>query len=286
MTRIVEQVVTASAGQPAAFSLHLPDAPGSWPLVVFCHGFKGFRSWGFHLPLADALASAGFAALRLDFSHNGVGQGADAERFSRPDLFEADRMSYRLLDLAEALRAALALHPRLDPARLGIFGHSLGGAVALLSLKSLPFRAVATLASVDRVGFPPEEEAVLERDGRLLVRNARTGDLLPVGLAALRDLRAHRDEYDLDAAARMNRRPWLIAHGSADASVPVAAARRLHALAPPGTAELLVVEGADHVLGCRHPWQGPTPAFEAFRARLTAFLGQALGVMPGTGSGS
>jgi len=38
--------------------------------------------------------------------------------------------------------------------------------------------------------------------------------------------------------------------------------RAIAAAAPLATLELF--DGADHVLDCRHPWQGPTPHFERF----------------------
>jgi pimeloyl-ACP methyl ester carboxylesterase len=143
-------------------------------------------------------------------------------------------------------------------------------------MKSLPFRALVTLASVDQISFSRDEEAVLERDGRLLVPNRRTGQLMPVGMAALRDLQAHRDEYDLDAAARMLNRPWLILHGSQDESVPVFCARHLFSLAPAGSAKIVILDGADHTLGTGHPFTGPTPDYQRMVDATVAFLRSSL----------
>jgi pimeloyl-ACP methyl ester carboxylesterase len=71
------------------------------------------------------------------------------------------------------------------------------------------------------------------------------------------------------------RAPWLIVHGGEDETVPVAEGRRLAGLAG-GPHELLVIPGAGHTFGRRHPFTGPTPqliqAFNAtqrwFRAHL------------------
>lgn len=60
------------------------------------------------------------------------------------------------------------------------------------------------------------------------------------------------------AAAAARRAPWLIVHGAEDESVPVAEAHRLAGRAT-GRTELLVVPGASHTFGSRHPFAGPTP---------------------------
>jgi pimeloyl-ACP methyl ester carboxylesterase len=109
-----------------------------------------------------------------------------------------------------------------------------------------------------------------------MVPNRRTGQLMPLGVAALRDLRSHRDEYDVEAAARMHGRPWLIVHGTADDTVPVAAAHRLASWARPGTAELHLLAGADHALDCAHPFRGPSAALLEAEREMLAFLGRTL----------
>lgn len=275
--RSLRFTVEGSAKQPVGCTLVLPaeGAPGPYPLVGLVHGFKGFADWGFFPHLSEHLAGLGCAALRVNFSHNGTGQGDDAVHFTRLDLFEQDRMSYRLLDLQTALRAAFEREVSLDRDRLALFGHSLGGAVTLLSLKSLPVRCLITLASVDDIRLPDEQEAVIRRDGRLMIPNARTNQLMPLGIAAVRDLDAHHDEYQLDAAASMHGLPWLIAHGTDDPTVPPSAAERLASLAPE-TSQLVLLEGGDHVLNCKHPFEGPSPVYDRFLRAVDTFLVQHL----------
>ena len=268
--------LVGAAERPVSVVTHTPVGSGPHPALVICHGFKGFKDWGFFPWLADGLAEGGVAAVRFDFSHNGVGEGADSADFTRLDLFEQDRMSYRLQDLAvvhDALgRGDLPGSGCVDRERLAVFGHSLGGAVATLSLKERPFRALVTLAAVDRVAFEPAQRAILERDGRLLIPNARTGQEMPLGIAALHDIEADPTRFDLDAAAASHGRPWLILHGEDDPTVPVAAARRLAGLARDGTTRLRVFPGADHVLGARHPFTGPTPELQRALAEIQDFL--------------
>ncbi|HEX2251699.1 MAG TPA: alpha/beta hydrolase, partial [Thermoanaerobaculia bacterium] len=147
---------------------------------------------------------------------------------------------------------------------VGLFGHSRGGAVALLAaahpeLADVPVRALVTWAAIARVDrWSDEEKEAWRRDGSLPVVNSRTGQVLPLGIDLLRDVETHRTELDLAAAARRRRAPWLIVHGSDDTSVGAEEGERLAAAAS-DPKELLLVEGADHTFGAKQPWVGPTP---------------------------
>ena len=41
------------------------------PLIIFCHGYKGFKDWGAWPLLSEALAASGFVVIKFNFSHNG-----------------------------------------------------------------------------------------------------------------------------------------------------------------------------------------------------------------------
>ena len=43
------------------------------PAVVICHGFKGFKDWGFFPEVAAALAASGYLAISFNFSGSGIG---------------------------------------------------------------------------------------------------------------------------------------------------------------------------------------------------------------------
>jgi fermentation-respiration switch protein FrsA (DUF1100 family) len=90
--------------------------------------------------------------------------------------------------------------------------------------------------------------------------NARTGQLRRPRVEVLDDVLAHREELDLSQAAALA--PWLILHGDQDDTVPLAEARALYAARQ--AAAPRVIQGGDHGLGRRHPFQGPRPtAIEA-----------------------
>lgn len=252
---------------PSGVTLHglldLPEAPGERPTVVICHGFKGFMEWGFFPYLATLLAERGFAAVRFNVSGSGMRPGD--ELVTDPQAFRENTYSRELGELLAVLAATgETIAPgRVDRDRLGLFGHSRGGANALLASARSPWRervkalvTWAAIADVDR--FTPEQKEEWRRQGELPVVNARTGQRLALGPGMLADVEGRRAELDLLAAAAERRAPWLLVHGTEDESVPVAEAHRLAERAA-GDTELALVPGANHTFGSRHPFAGPTP---------------------------
>jgi pimeloyl-ACP methyl ester carboxylesterase len=241
----------------------LPDLPGERPAVVICHGFKGFMEWGFFPHLASLLAERGFVAVRFNLS--GAGMRPGDELVTDLAAFRENTYSRELADLLAVLASlGETIAPgRVDRRRLGLFGHSRGGGDALLAAAGSPWRervralvTWAAIADVDR--FTPEQKEEWRRAGELPVVNARTGQRLALGVGLLDDVERRRAELDLLAAAASRTAPWLIVHGEEDESVPVAEAQRLAARAG-GEKELLILLGANHTFGVRHPFAGPTP---------------------------
>jgi pimeloyl-ACP methyl ester carboxylesterase len=256
--------------------LDLPAAAGAAPVVVLCHGFKGFAEWNFLPVLADLLVERGCAVVRFNFRGGGIRLGED--RVSELDTFRRHTLTAELADLRQVLESLPGLAPgRLDIGRLGLFGHSRGGAMAVLAAAEGAWRervrALVTWAAVstfDRLG--EEEKARWRRTGSYVVINARTGQELPMGLEHLDDFERHRERLDVLAAAGRRRAPWLLVHGEADETVPVREADALEAAAAPPV-QVLRIAGADHTLNSRHPFSGPNPALvQALDATQTWLL--------------
>lgn len=261
--------LTTTGGRRLHGLLDLPSAEGRRPVVVICHGFKGFMEWGFFPPLAELLAERGFAVVRFNFSGSGMLPGE--ELATDVEGFRTNTISRDVEDLVAILDAVSGdeLAPgRLDAGRLGLLGHSRGGGAALLAAAAEGWnarvRALVTWASVstyDRYGA--EQKESWRRRGEIVVVNGRTGQELPMSADFLDDLEAHAEALDLEAAAARRRAPWLILHGGDDETVAVAEARRLSVAAERaqegGPSELCVLDGGNHTFGSRHPFAGPRP---------------------------
>jgi dienelactone hydrolase len=254
------ELPSPDGGPPVRGDVRVRQGHRADAAIVFCHGFKGFRRFGFFPNLARAAAERGFAAVTLDFSRNGIGpDGADT--FSAMHLF-TEHTHTRNLDEICRVTDVLTRGALLDrPARrIGLFGHSRGGGEAVLAAAADPrVNALVTWAAIAKVDrWTPEQVAAWTAGGNVEIENARTKQMMPIGPGYWRDMDANRERLDILAAAARVTVPWLIVHGDADASVPVDEGRQLFDAAGENT-ELLVVEGADHGFNAKHPYEGATP---------------------------
>jgi dienelactone hydrolase len=248
------------------------------PAVIIVHGFKGFKDWGMFPPFADRVARAGFTAVSLNLSGSGVD---DRGEFSFPERFGKNTFSAEQDDLDRVLAVldsgGLGV-PR--PSRVGVVGHSRGGGAAVLyAARVARIAALVTWAAIATVRRWPEDQRQAWRArGRLDVVNARTGQVLPMGVEVLDDIDANGDTaLDIEGAAGRIGVPWLLIHGAADEAVPVAEAERLAAIGKRRSDfERLIIEGAGHTFGAVHPFAGMTPhleqVFDASVRRLTRSL--------------
>ena len=248
------------------------ETPGSRAIVV-CHGFKGFKDWGFFPYLADRLASS-TGAVVVSFNFSGSGIGPDLENFTDLEGFARNTFTREVEDL-EAVLDGLCIG-RLGDADLkrqtsvGLIGHSRGAAATILVGARRPeVQAVVTWAGIGSVFRYEDWFAESLGDGDVMeILNARTGQRLPLYRDVLDDLRANRGALDMAAAADRLGSALLIVHGTADEAVPVAEAYSLHRVA--GRAELAIIEGAGHTMDASHPFPGTNPRLEEAVGRSVA----------------
>lgn len=223
-----------STGATLTGVLHRPEerARGS---VLLAHCFTCSKDLHTVTRLARALADAGYAALRFDFTGLGESEGE----------FGETTVSHDVRDL---VHAATALIKRgFGPCAM--VGHSLGGAATLLAAHRLK-----TIRSVAVVGAPSTPGHVrhlfVDDEDRIREDGAATVDIggrpFPVASAFLDDL----DEHDQTAAVADLGRPLLVVHAVDDEIVPASEGEANFAAAqqPKGFFPLL---GADHLVSDR-----------------------------------
>ncbi|MCB9232196.1 MAG: prolyl oligopeptidase family serine peptidase [Bacteroidia bacterium] len=255
---------TTSAGFPQRMTLFTPQkAKEGRPLLIYVHGFKGFKDWGF-IPFAgEFFAEKGYHFLTFNFSHNGVGE--DLLEFTELDKFRNNTYSMELnetLEVAE-MAALQGINGSQPFEQIGLIGHSRGGGIALLAASESPYiKAVTTWAAVS--GFNLPSLAVVDRwrkTGSLEVINSRTGQVFHMGLDILADVENNAARLDVGAAVARCKKPICIIHGDEDTSVPISHASKIYEADEWGKVELHIISGADHVFGVKHPFAGNTPEF-------------------------
>jgi dienelactone hydrolase len=246
------------------------------PAVIVLAGFKGFKDWGMFPPLAERLARAGFTAITPNLSGSGVD---DAGEFTLPDRFGRNTFTAELEDSRTVIDALIRGELGVPaPSAVGLVGHSRGGGVGvLLTAEDTRIRALVTWAAIATVErWPPDQRTEWRQAGRIEVRNARTGQVLPLYTDVLDDIERNRSVLDIEAAAQRIRVPWLLIHGSADESVRFGEAELLKEASSSESTTLLRIDGGGHTFGAAHPWRSSTPeldtVFDASLAWLAAHL--------------
>jgi pimeloyl-ACP methyl ester carboxylesterase len=115
-----------------------------------------------------------------------------------------------------------------------------------------------------------------EKEGVYHVVNGRTGQQMPIYYQMYRDYRAKQEAFDLKGALQRMEQPVLLVHGTEDPAVPHQAAEQMQGWQP--KAEVQLIDGADHVFGGRHPFEGSTlpPHSQALCDHTLRFLDRQL----------
>lgn len=230
------------------------------PLVIYVHGFNGFKDWGKFDLIAEDFAEAGFCFLKFNFSHNGTTPDAP-EDFADPEAYGNNNYTKELNDLQRVIDWSVSeQNPHIsviDVNKIFLIGHSRGGGIVLLkAAEEGRIKAVATWASVAECKTPWatwDEERIQQwkKTGVDYYTNSRTKQRLPLYYQLYEDYQANRERLNIVSAAGRLDIPLLICHGTNDEAVPVEKAYRLKAAAK--NAELYLV-ASDHVFARKHPW--------------------------------
>jgi len=248
----------------AADARYLADGQPK-PVVVFVHGFKGFKDWGHFNLLADYFAERGFVFVKLNLSHNGVLPGGtgdleDLEAFGQNNFsIELDDLG-ALLDALHQPGATPLPAAELDLGRLFLIGHSRGGGLVLLKAAEDPrVTAVAGWAPMSDYDqrWPADVMRQWQANGVQYIENGRTGQRMPLYYQLVENFLANRERLDIPVNVRTKlRQPLLIIHGDQDETLPLQMAHDLKSWK--ADADLAIIPGGNHSFGGSHPWPQST----------------------------
>ncbi|PCJ81454.1 MAG: alpha/beta hydrolase [Bacteroidetes bacterium] len=250
----------------------VPDGVKRKGIVVFAHGYKGFKDWGAWGLMADEFAKNGWMFLRFNFSHNGHVM-PNIEDCSDEFAWSNNTYSKELEDLRDMLKYARGL--LLVGESLIVIGHSRGGGIASIAASTISVDACVLLASVSDFGsrFPVGEAlAKWRKSDRLEVLNGRTMQVLVHPFAFYEDFIANSEMLNIEKAIRSLKIPVLAIHGDNDQAVPYVEGRKLATWASNG--KFISIPNAGHTFGTSHPWTQPKlpPHAEMATEEILSFL--------------
>ncbi len=229
------------------------------PLVVFCHGYKGFKDWGAWDLVAKRFMEADLFFVKFNFSHNG---GTMEQPIDFPDLeaFAENNYSKELDDLQDMINylgsGENPYHSEIDPNNLILIGHSRGGGIVNIKASEEDrVSQVITWASVSDFGNrmgTEEEIQQWKKDGVKYVLNGRTKQQMPHHFQFYEDFKGNEERLTIKKAVITLTIPQLVIHAVDDPSVSYQDALQLNSWNPQSI--LLPIDNSDHVFGASHPW--------------------------------
>jgi len=237
-----------------------PPATG-WPVIIFNHGYippDVYRTTERYVAYVDGFARNGYIVYRPDYRGHAFSDGEARGAYGYPDY---------TIDVLNAT-AALKNYPAADPARIGLWGHSMGGYITLRAMVTDPDIKAGVIWAGVVANYPD-----------LLTRWRRSNNQPPPSLSTARRWRTQLQEQygtpeeNPDFYALISANTYLddlsgpiqLHHGTADTSVPYEFSTilvdQLEAANQP--AELFTYTGDDHNLS-----QG----FSEAMARSVAFF--------------
>lgn len=229
------------------------------PVVIFCHGYKGFKDWGAWHLIAEAFAEAGFFFVKFNFSHNGTTLKNPTD-FEDLEAFGMDNYSKQLDDLSSVIdffEGENEFSSEMDFSKLALIGHSRGGGVACIQAnEDNRVQKLITWAGVSDFGlrFPKGKKlAEWKQDGVYHIINGRTKQKMPHYIQFYEDFLANQQRLHIKTAVEQLKVPYLVIHGTHDETVNVQEAEVLFDVC--STSNLRWIANANHVFGMKHPWE-------------------------------
>lgn len=218
-------------GETLAGNLHAPEADTRYG-VVLGHCFTCSRHTRILQRIAKDLASAGFMAIRFDFSGNGQSEGEFARSTFSKQISE--------IETAADLLAEKGVE------WFGLVGHSMGATIAVLTgAQREDVTGVCTIAG--RSESPGALKFLSEKQREELDRTGKVSfESRGRSLALTETFFSDANQYSLAQTIRQYPKPLLVVHGEADEIIPVSEAHHAQELNPDGV-ELLIIPEADHM---------------------------------------
>lgn len=253
-------VIPGTENLPIGIDIFFTNEQEQRPVVIYAHGFNGFKDWGNFDLIAEMFSAAGFVFIKFNFSHNGTSPG-NPTAFTNLEAFGNNNYTKQLIDLQ------LVIDWVCDPTNIYqsvmntndicLIGHSLGGGIAILQAAAdKRIKKLITWAAISECKTPwgnwtTEKIIEWKESGVAYYNNSRTQQQMPMYYQLYEDYLQHEAKLNIQKAIGKLDIPVLICHGTNDLAVPVEKAYQLKSCQP---SAILFINDSDHVFGRKHPW--------------------------------
>lgn len=251
--------VPSGTAHPIMVDVYLSNTKTPKPVVLFNHGFKGFKNWGYWHVLGRHFANADIHFVAFNQSHGGIGKSA-GDYFEHLDAFAHNTYSRELHDLEQMVEwlfgESIVAKSGFQRHNVHLMGHSRGGSTAILFGSHHPkIASVVSWAGFSAIPkrFNQKHYENWAQKETVYIPNARTKQEMPQHISIYHDYEANQERLSIKNALKATDKPILLVHGTEDPTVPFQDALEMKSWCP--SAELFPVLNANHVFGGQHPWE-------------------------------
>lgn len=225
------------------------------PLVIFSHGFKGFKDWGSFNYVSNVFAERGLNFLKFNFSHNGLLE-ENHTHFTDLESFGKNNFSIELDDLQTVIDWTVNhLSLKVDLDRMYLIGHSRGGGISIIKAsEEQRIKKIVSWASVSdfEKRIVNNKVDLWKKRGVAYIYNKRTNQQLPLYYQFYENFIQNKDRFSIPKACQSLSIPSLIIHGKDDETVDFSEAIQLHNYM--SDSKLLAIDNCNHVFNAQHPF--------------------------------
>ncbi|MDO6736491.1 S9 family peptidase [Wenyingzhuangia sp. 2_MG-2023] len=244
--------------KPILTDIHYTKNNQKKGIVIFCHGYKGYKDWGAWNLMATEFAKQNFFFVKFSFSHSG---GTVKQPIDFPDLKAFGQNSYtkELDDLQSVIDFIVnqeEFADQLDTENITLIGHSRGGGVVTLKTgEDSRIKNVVSWAGLSdlEARFPKGFKLWWWKiRGVGYVVNGRTKQKMPHYISFYKDYVQNKERFNIQKTAQNLNANHLLIHGTNDEVVLPVESENVHKWNPKST--LVWIEKMNHSLGCSQPY--------------------------------
>ncbi|MEM9859773.1 MAG: alpha/beta fold hydrolase [Bacteroidota bacterium] len=245
--------------KPFVADVRYLDNGSKKPVILFVHGFKGFKDWGHFNLIADFFAREGFVFVKLNLSHNGTTPEHPMD-FVDIEAFSNNTFSIELDDIGIVIESIINHQlpvpaGEVDAESIHLIGHSRGGGLVLLkAAEDQRIASVSAWAPIHNLKerWPQEVLEKWKKDGVYHVYNGRTKQNMPLKYSLVKDVMINNQRLNIpEAVGRLNC-PILMIHGTEDKTLDHV--KTIELAKKNQSVQVEIIEDASHTFGGRHPY--------------------------------
>ena len=216
-------------GRLMLFDVHYLPNEFQKSVIIYIHGFNGFKDWGHFDLIANYFAQHGYFFIKLNLSHNGTTID-QPEEFADLEAYSQNNYSKELADLEKMIDwVANGIHPflkELNPHKIALLAHSRGGGIAIIkAAEDVRIKALITWAAVSECKTPwgnwsREKMEEWKEKGIVYIENKRTKQQMPLRYQLFEDYEINSKRFSIENAIKLLKIPFQACHGTQDEAVP------------------------------------------------------------------